>query len=84
MEPLDSDGLRWWVDEPDLLRPDPGEHPGVKAADVAELDALDPPPKSQRDVMSRLGWGAVRAMAVLRAWRQMRAAESAPDDDEDE
>lgn len=37
--------------------------------DVSELNRLAPPPKSQRDVMERMHWGAGRAMTALREWR---------------
>ena len=38
--------------------------------DVAALDDLEPPPASIRDVRARMGWGATRAGAALRAWRE--------------
>ncbi|MFC9876507.1 AAA family ATPase [Nocardia salmonicida] len=38
--------------------------------DVAALDDLDPPPVSKRDVQARLKWGAPRANAALKAWRE--------------
>ncbi|MEU8608768.1 AAA family ATPase [Actinoplanes sp. NPDC048791] len=41
-------------------------------ADVAELDSLDPPPASQRDVQKRLQWGAPRAMKALQMWRDLQ------------
>lgn len=44
------------------------------AADVAELDRLDPPPRSQRDVQSRMGWGGSRALKALQAWRESQNA----------
>ena len=37
--------------------------------DVTQLDGLTPPPKSQRDVINRTGWGGGRAMTALREWR---------------
>ncbi|TXH18683.1 MAG: hypothetical protein E6R06_26160 [Mycobacterium sp.] len=40
------------------------------AADVALLDALDPPPQSVRDVCQRMGWGGSRATPALKAWRE--------------
>jgi hypothetical protein len=43
------------------------------AADVAALDALTPPPKSQRDVQARMSWGAKRSMEALQAWRAKQA-----------
>ncbi len=44
----------------------------VSVEELAELDGLEPPPKSQRDVCKRLGWGGARAMAALQQWREMR------------
>lgn len=38
-------------------------------ADVAALDNMTPPPKSQRDVQGRMSWGGARSMAALREWR---------------
>ncbi|MGE3194107.1 MAG: AAA family ATPase [Microbacteriaceae bacterium] len=43
------------------------------AADVSSLDALTPPPKSQRDVQARMSWGAKRSMEALQSWRQKQA-----------
>ncbi|MDV6293304.1 AAA family ATPase [Rhodococcus aetherivorans] len=40
------------------------------AEDVDALDALDPPPLSQRDVCKRMKWGGQRATEALRAWRE--------------
>lgn len=40
------------------------------AEDVEALDALDPPPVSQRDVSKRMKWGAQRATDALRTWRE--------------
>ncbi|MDO7881779.1 AAA family ATPase [Salinibacterium soli] len=37
--------------------------------DVADLDRLTPPPKSQRDVQARMSWGAKRSMEALQEWR---------------
>ncbi len=47
-------------------------------ADVAELDGLLPPPRSQRDVQERCGWGGDRAMRALRTWRELRKDDSGP------
>lgn len=44
--------------------------------DVTDLDRLTPQPKSQRDVMTRMGWGAKRAMTALRAWREQNGSPS--------
>ena len=64
----DLDGaLRWSVTAPVL------EVARSSDADIAELDALNPPPRSQRDVRDRLSWGSDRAMAALKAWRDLRA-----------
>ncbi|MFT3832869.1 MAG: AAA family ATPase [Micropruina sp.] len=42
------------------------------AVDVEELDRLDPPPTSFRDVRERMGWGQARAEAALRTYRENR------------
>ncbi|SIN26307.1 hypothetical protein [Micromonospora cremea] len=70
---LDSsdDRIRWKVTAPKL-----GEAAaavGVSAADLAELDKLDPPPKSVSDVKERLRWGTTRAMDTLKEWRSRRS-----------
>lgn len=70
-----GDVLTWRV-----LAPRPGQAIvaiGVSDDDIAELDALDPEPKSQRDVQKRLGWGGTRALTTLQAWRDIRSR-SAP------
>jgi hypothetical protein len=48
-------------------------------ADLAELNALDPPPESVRDVMARLQWGNHRAALTLRVWREQIAAVTVTD-----
>lgn len=51
--------------------------------DVVALNALEPPPASIRDVRARMGWGATRAGAALRAWREQAEDDdlgAAPDD----
>lgn len=64
-----SDGtLTWHVAAPTTPKPDGG----APDEDVAELDSLDPPPRSQRDVQERLRWGSDRAMRALRTWRDLR------------
>ena len=68
-------GVQTWA-----LHPGPTNVPSpaaVKAAakaaqlpaDVTALDGLTPPPKSKEDVMARMKWGTVRALAALNAWR---------------
>ncbi|MFP5256071.1 MAG: recombinase RecA [Acidimicrobiia bacterium] len=42
---------------------------GVSDEDLAELDLLDPPPTSVRDVKERLRWRSDRAANALRHWR---------------
>jgi hypothetical protein len=62
-----DDTLSWHVSAPR-----DGEHApilGTSADDLATLTALDPPPKSVRDIKDRLGWGGDRATSALRAWR---------------
>ena len=46
------------------------------ASDVDLLDALTDPPRSQRDVQRRMGWGGTRALTALRAWRARHDAHS--------
>jgi hypothetical protein len=61
----------WTVDAPA-----PGDMPAqdrVPASDLAALDALDPAPKSLRDVKARLRWRSERAGAALREWRRLRS-----------
>ncbi len=67
----DHDQLAWRVTDPTVAGPTSER---VSDADLAELDALDPPPTSQRDVMQRCHWGSDRAMAALRSWRDRVAA----------
>ncbi|MDQ7906751.1 hypothetical protein RB614_19735 [Phytohabitans sp. ZYX-F-186] len=53
----------------------PPRDDGIESApdpDVALLDQLDPPPRSQRDVKERMGWGGSRAMSALRRWREQQ------------
>jgi 5S rRNA maturation endonuclease (ribonuclease M5) len=60
--------LSWHVTTPsaaDTPRSAPDE-------DLAELDGLVPPPKSQRDLQERLNWGGTRALAALRKWRDLQ------------
>lgn len=59
--------LTWHITEP---RIEPAE--GAPDADLAELDGLDPPPASQRDVQKRLRWGAERALKGLQKWRELQ------------
>jgi hypothetical protein len=44
----------------------------VPDEDLAELDAMVPPPRSKKDVQDRLHWGSDRAMRVLSKWRELR------------
>jgi hypothetical protein len=41
----------------------------VPAADLAAMQAMDPPPTSVRDVKERLSWSSDRATSVLRVYR---------------
>jgi hypothetical protein len=68
--------LTWSIREPS---PEAFRFDGGPASDddVAELDALDPPPRSQIDVKRRLGWGSDRAMRALKRWRDLNS--STPD-----
>lgn len=74
MEPLDGGGLNWRIVTPTM--PTPALAPLYD--DLAELDALDPPPRSKRDVKTRLSWGDQRASRALREWRVTRGPESGP------
>jgi AAA domain len=65
----DGEVLTWRVGVP--KRGDSAAAAGVADEDLAELDALDPPPASQRDVQDRLKWGGSRALVTLRAWREL-------------
>lgn len=63
----DGGALTWRI-----AAPHDGEHApliGISLSDVAELDVLEPPPQSVRDIKERLGWGTDRATAALRGWR---------------
>jgi AAA domain len=74
----DRDGLLTWT----FHAPQQGDsyaESGVPGADIEALDSLDPPPKSQRDVKSRMDWGSGRALAALRAWRQERSRSAPPE-----
>ncbi|MBX7444688.1 MULTISPECIES: AAA family ATPase [unclassified Arthrobacter] len=42
----------------------------VPAADLAELQALDPPPTTVREARERLSWGNDRATAAMRVFKQ--------------
>jgi hypothetical protein len=69
--------FKLWNDNGDLcwrfIPPSHDEHPvigGVVEADVIALSELLPPPKSQRDIKERLGWGSARALDAVREWRR--------------
>lgn len=47
------------------------------AADLADIQRLDPPAESVRDLASRMGWGKDRAQTALRVYRQQLS--SVPD-----
>lgn len=71
MTPSVGNSVSWKVTTPTLatgtgLVPD---------TDVAELDALVPPPRSKRDVQDRLKWGSDRAHKALMRWREMRGCD---------
>lgn len=44
-------------------------------ADVSQLEKLDPPPSSRRDVMGRMKWGTARAGAAYAAWKHAGGSE---------
>ncbi|WP_216211671.1 AAA family ATPase [Amycolatopsis aidingensis] len=66
-----SHDLHWSVKAPQLG--DAATIVGVPTSDLAELDALDPPPTSVREVKERLRWRSERASDALRAWRSHRS-----------
>ena len=69
---IDTDGALTWTIT--ATGPTSTVVTGVDAtADVPALDALDPPPESQRDVKERMGWGSDRSAAALKAWRKQGA-----------
>ena len=43
---------------------------------VRELDRLDPPPSSVRDVCARMTWGKDKAREALKAWREVNGIEA--------
>jgi hypothetical protein len=63
--------LRWTVTAPrdDDAEPDEDDDDQRAQQDADTLAALDPPPRSQRDVQTRLKWGGSRANAALRIYR---------------
>lgn len=63
----DQGATSWKVTAPKV----DGNGGNATDADVAELVALDPPPSSQRDVVTRCGWGGNRAMNALRRYREL-------------
>lgn len=60
-------GMTWNLRAPQAT--DSQQITSVSDADLAELDSLDPPPASVREVKSRLNWRSDRAAAALRVWR---------------
>ncbi len=70
---LDSSNgdMVWEIQPPTGVEPDPTS--AATPGDVAELDTLDPPPTSVRDVKTRLRWGSKRANDALNAWRSRRS-----------
>lgn len=73
MTPRPDGTIDWKVTTPRVGDSSGGIDPG----DVAELDCLQPPPKSVRDIKTRLGWGTGRASAALSAWRSSAGVEAA-------
>lgn len=66
-----TERIRWSIRAPQLG--DAAAATGVSADDLAQLDQLDPPPASVRDVKDRLRWRSDRAAASLREWRSRRS-----------
>jgi hypothetical protein len=46
---------------------------GVDPTDLAELDRLDPPPTSVRDIKARMKWGTSKATALWSEWKRTRS-----------
>ncbi len=63
-------GLAWYITAP--TGPPTRVNAGVPDADLAELDGLDPPARSVREVKERLNWGTNRAAAAMSRWRELR------------
>ncbi|MFE1592110.1 AAA family ATPase [Nocardia sp. NPDC058705] len=78
LKPTSTEGLlESFIHAPDTTDRPPsftisGEPSDSLADDVAELDKLDPPPQSKRDVQDRMSWGGTRASRALGAWRRER------------
>ncbi|GAB4067798.1 hypothetical protein GCM10028777_24980 [Angustibacter speluncae] len=70
LEQID-DVLQWRIAAPRKDDRAPGL---VPLDDIAELDALAPPPASVDDVKGRLKWGSDRATRALREWRDLRSS----------
>jgi hypothetical protein len=47
----------------------------VPAEDLDAIEQLTPPPSSVADARKRLGWGQVRAMTAMKAWREQQDPE---------
>lgn len=76
MTPTPQGALSWHVTQPVVADiPQSTANPD----DIAALDALDPAPRSVRDIKDRMRWGQVRASATLAAWR-IHHGEQATDD----
>lgn len=71
-----ADGSVSWK----VTKPKVESAPGAPDRDVAELDALAPPPRSQRDVQERLKWGSNRALNALQRWRDLQR--SSPEEED--
>ncbi|MBH0781270.1 AAA family ATPase [Nocardia sp. NEAU-351] len=63
----DGDSLRG-----EIRAPDPSvrieQENSASAADIAAMDALNPPPTSARDARPRLGWNDKRTRTVFKVW----------------
>jgi hypothetical protein len=70
------DGTMSWK----VTKPKVESASGAPDRDVAELDALAPPPRSQRDVQERLKWGSDRAMNALKRWRDLQRSSEEEED----
>lgn len=76
LTPLDDGSLSWAFHVPSDAGPGHSSRLTGLASDLAELDQLQPPPASQRDVKTRKRWGADRAQAAWKAWSSTRSSDA--------
>ena len=64
LEPDIGGGSHWRI-----TRPASGDLGSASMEDLAELDALDPPPTSVRDIKTRLKWGTDRSRQAMNDYK---------------